>query len=1280
MDEDSSDISAAQLAAIQKKGQFNRSISLALSAKKSEDSKPPQDDGTRTPDISATTKCPGLEACIKSTVNFEHKAQTDATTLGEDLEDVQSSDDVTTEESTSTSSDDDYGAVQITLIPQATSSRRRRRTKLQRHRMRQSQREFLAPLLDEDDLDDDISCLGTVEAEDRPQRVPTLMELCMQKGFSRSGPFPPGLRPALSQHHNKARLAALQMRWLGRNLALLEKQIKWNLVETTGPHGLKCMQLRRNVRSLWRSEWWPNDRKPHPQRVRWIVPVGCQAYDGANWKIAALAHYINLTLPHLSSDSDGSSQKEQQQHFMDRDVQQVKRCLRKRYPKLVKYCFDHAMAYVWWARGRCNRAQDAFIKTAKQYPTDKISETERSTLWARHRSMVLVEIGRLLVTFNLPDSAGQFYREAADMADKYLHPEEVAKLSLQSLALTASAYDQGVMDRQSAVQASSLWMVAAKQAVALKPVPPTSMQDFEWGERGEHLQEQPVHEAVLAAVESLLHCHAGHLTDSQGFRDSWHRNRVWLTGARAYLEKLQSQQTPFVGLYLSFVLAMLNEGIAAENAYHYSLLSTAWTGHPGEISRMLTEDDIRPHPWWLFRGWITARTAAMGKVITEPLRVLPLVWRRGLQQPSYRFDRSPIGVVCKQVADIQGLTPDLHVTPKGHLTGAMVQNLPPMTKVCFDAYNGQVHLGDSCCEDLHRWDNYGEADRIREQSHFDCNSSLPQPNVIYNDPLTSTTVSVMITSMSKYYELEANRHPITVDFKRYSQQTAENLKLIQRESQPAISVVYRRRGTKVTVNIVDAVLQEQKKQILEAFSSQLEKNPKCDAQAARMKEAEGFIDFCINRSCDCTLDLLQSFMETRINGSSSQPAPQHTPSTNRDFAKFVYGKKNLHRFKTVEMRLKSVLYVGKATVVLLLQMRRYDVLLFLDCSSAASFSRPILRKSQEKRTTYLYGAGKPSWVVPSKCHCWNAPNPTAGLLFTFTDSRDERDDSLTHFKMHVFDESGDVISFKTFEKRKEQDVSKARYFTSCEGPKIIGTNKIRTKVTVCDYETQEEKWSAEFARIEKVAVAQSTVYISTIEGVYALAINSLEPLVIVHLNSSDFVAPSNDNGLLLYLPIASAKSLKVLGTNEVIAKSDGTEQYRGTFLGMENHVLLVRRRKMEEGEETPNVLEVKDVMVPGKPVELCYLSETAGFVVSATIFSDETQAYYRENLYWFDMAGNIIATHPFIGRGRHEFLPVYLRGPKDDGKADNKDKDLYLYFADGLGALCCIKLDIHEYR
>ena len=97
---------------------------------------------------------------------------------------------------------------------------------------------------------------------------------------------------------------------------------------------------------------------------------------------------------------------------------------------------------------------------------------------------------------------------------------------------------------------------------------------------------------------------------------------------------------------------------------------------------------------------------------------------------------------------------------------------------------------------------------------------------------------------------------------------------------------------------------------------------------------------------------------------------------------------------------------------------------------------------------------------------------------------------------------------------------------------------------------------------------------------------------------------------------------------------------------------------------------------------LLFILFPAGFVVSATVFSNKTDRYYRENLYWFSTTGDLIAIHPFLGGGRHGFLPVYLNDPAVEGAVDEKGSNAqrvwHLYFADGLGALCCIQLELPE--
>ena len=58
---------------------------------------------------------------------------------------------------------------------------------------------------------------------------------------------------------------------------------------------------------------------------------------------------------------------------------------------------------------------------------------------------------------------------------------------------------------------------------------------------------------------------------NQGSRSALECNRSWLREARACLEKLLQPRCALVGLYLSMIIAMLGEGVAAENAFNFHM-------------------------------------------------------------------------------------------------------------------------------------------------------------------------------------------------------------------------------------------------------------------------------------------------------------------------------------------------------------------------------------------------------------------------------------------------------------------------------------------------------------------------------------------------------------------------------------------------------------------------------------------------------------------------------------------------------------------------------------
>ena len=81
------------------------------------------------------------------------------------------------------------------------------------------------------------------------------------------------------------------------------------------------------------------------------------------------------------------------------------------------------------------------------------------------------------------------------------------------------------------------------------------------------------------------------------------------------------------------------------------------------------------------------------------------------------------------------------------------------------------------------------------------------------------------------------------------------------------------------------------------------------------------------------------------------------------------------------------------------------------------------------------------------------------------------------------------------------------------------------RIIACDLETGDDYWSSGmFQGITTLVVAQNTVCVLTEEGVYALDVNTLEPLVAIHLKEGRDASVSNDSGLLMFISNAS-KSL-----------------------------------------------------------------------------------------------------------------------------------------------------------
>ena len=63
--------------------------------------------------------------------------------------------------------------------------------------------------------------------------------------------------------------------------------------------------------------------------------------------------------------------------------------------------------------------------------------------------------------------------------------------------------------------------------------------------------------------------------------------------------------------------------------------------------------------------------------------------------------------------------------------------------------------------------------------------------------------------------------------------------------------------------------------------------------------------------------------------------------------------------------------------------------------------------------------------------------------------------------------------------------------------------------------------------------------------------------------------------------------------------------------------------------------------------------------------------HYREHLLHINYAGQCVGILGFLGEGPHEFYPVYRQ--QEEGE-DKGVEGWYVYFLDGHGAVCCVKV------
>eukprot|EP00118_Oscarella_pearsei_P023524 m.282640 g.282640 ORF g.282640 m.282640 type:complete len:1082 (+) comp40659_c0_seq20:48-3293(+) len=329
-------------------------------------------------------------------------------------------------------------------------------------------------------------------------------------------------------------------------------------------------------------------------------------------------------------------------------VYRLKSVLETRHPKLIPCLFDDALPYVWWARGNVTAAVEAFVHRSEFLKTKSVSLC----------AFYLNEAGRLYSMFGDRQKAAKFFRLACEAVPYYSYPEQYRHeadrrdmVSMSGMALSAAAWDCGVLDGSCAIQASDYW----KSVLLCDRIP------------------SPV---VEEAILSRLAVHAGKITDKSSSVEIEGDGSDWLDECVKFLLSLVEKYPKFRH-HLSLLYALQGRATLARRQHREYIENHAgfriWNnGQPGSHRGLI----FRPQKVW------TSVIAFVELLKGSPLPVLKLKWRTRIGNP-VMFPQTSY-----QVANLFARKLTFAVSFGGHLTVDLLNDFPTIRGLHLDLHTG----------------------------------------------------------------------------------------------------------------------------------------------------------------------------------------------------------------------------------------------------------------------------------------------------------------------------------------------------------------------------------------------------------------------------------------------------------------------------------------------------------------------------------------------------------------------------------------------------------------
>ncbi|XP_071806660.1 uncharacterized protein [Asterias amurensis] len=1066
----------------------------------------------------------------------------------------------------------------------------------------------------------------------------------------------PGLCHLVASFRHQRWLRDVRFNWLVKALIEAERSVSYHIKTTFDPLGNRLQLFRRDTRHVEGEMGTRYD--PSLLHLPGMLPLpetvdGCDASD---WCIAVLAHLINMLLPTTVSDSGLRSSDGQE--VMKLYVRRVNACLVQWAPVLVKHCFDIAMVYVWWCRGYISKAVGATLCITALIPNEDLDldlGKFEPSFGSLQKGIYFNELGRLMAQADQPEIACRFYCNAVECITD-------DSFDLHSRILCASAADQGQMDQRHAERAIADW-----DAVLREP----------------HVPSKIGH----AALVSMLHCHTGACVNLPEQPRADDKNKEWLLQMELRISSLALKNRNCY-FHLSLIRALL--GVEEGAILAYDTFSRYYQRNevPGTIA-CFEQNKNTVNPWRIFSKWLTDRIVETGDK-SQAIGCMPLLWRRVLCYPEWLQDQKS----SSRLFDVCGATPKLKITTDGFLTGTFVGNLPPITSLLLDPYTGAVCFPDQDRPiEVQEWDNLYQKDEGHQpalpavdpelpfvlnsqgrpnNSHscgFRADTFIPTPVHLFTNKTTGATCSLLVSNEIVNYII-SGYHQDDYNFYQRTPGIVHHNALL----------LYRQGSIYLKVDLRSVILQAGRDAILKC----LEDNNRFRNRPQTEREVRLILDVCVDRGHQIGPGLLRDFINTkqgRLSRLYSHPLED-------------WNEELIHRCLPPPqvVRVSNIVFVGESTVILSClralepyKSQRDNVLVFVNCIDDKTFQAPVVHFAglfDVSASGNLDDSQVTFWEIPKQTDSWKSPGSKVFFAYAETLSASSTE---TKNVLVVFDAHGVVLM-------RQRDTTGVFHgcmsFTTTSGWHILGCDTLKTNLVSLNVRKKTcERYCC--PKIESFQVTGGVAFVANPSGVVVLDAGSLTPLSVIRalgpIKDREMGRRSHD-GLLVerefrFLRVLALTTQREGSSAEFCSESKSNSSTTCSlriFLGLANRVLILKTTPQSVKTSpscSPLSVEIMaDVALPGIPTEVCYVNQSVGFVVTATV-STERHDMETEILYWFDVSGGLRGVHPLLGSSPHGMLAVKLNNISGDAvRCNNETSSWHLYLDDGYGGICCIQL------